>query len=58
MSPERRRLISQRGNQRLREQGREHRFDSDEARAAVEKKQQKEQDGDQNRMLLRGKRER
>lgn len=55
MSPERRKLISQRGNARLREQGREHRFSSDEAREAVERKrqlderrQEKEQDGHEN----------
>jgi hypothetical protein len=54
MSPERRRLIAQRGNKKLREQGREHRFTSDEAREAVEAKQKRATDGNTNRDALRG----
>lgn len=41
MSPERLKLIAQRGNQKLRAAGKEHRFTSEEAREAVEVRQKR-----------------
>jgi hypothetical protein len=45
MSPERRREIAQRGNQRLREQGKIHKYTSESGKSAVSKRKDR-QDGE------------